>query len=293
MPCYKPLDAWYSPYFNPNGKQRITFNPSKAQNPKDRMELPCGRCIGCRLEKSKEWALRCYHESQMHEENIFITLTYRDQDLPAHASLDKSHFQKFIRALRQTTKQKIRYYMCGEYGDKTSRPHYHALLFGYAFPDQKLWAVRKEIRVYRSEILEQHWTKGNSEIGNCTFQSAGYVARYVMKKQNGARAKKYYGDRIPEYTQMSLRPGIGKSWYRKYKKDIFPCDFCVTPDGRQMQVPQYYRNLLALEDPDLYEKLRQARILKAQNNPDNTESRLAVREVCHTRKAERLKRDFL
>lgn len=293
MPCYKPIDAWYSPYFNVSGKPRLTFNPSKAINATDRLELPCGRCIGCRLDKSREWAIRCYHESQMHQNNIFITLTYDDYHLPPFDSLDKSHFQKFIRALRKKSKQQIRYYMCGEYGDQTARPHYHALLFGYEFPDQELWLVREETRILRSKLLEQIWDHGNSEIGACTFQSAGYVARYIMKKQNGARGKAHYGKRIPEYTDMSRNKGIGYTWFQKYKTDVFPSDECITPDGRKMPAPKYYRELLLREDPQLYEKLRDVRVEKAKNNKDNSESRLAVREICKSAKAERLKRNFL
>jgi len=293
MPCYKPIDAWYSNFLNPSGKPRLTFTPTKAENPKERIELPCGRCIGCRLDKSKEWALRCYHESQMHQENIFLTLTYDDYHIPEHESLDKTHFQKFIRALRQSSKQKIRFYMCGEYGDETNRPHYHALLFGYDFKDKLVWRHDENTRIYRSAELEKHWDHGNSEIGACTFQSAGYIARYILKKLNGQRAKSHYGKREPEYIAMSNHPGIGKSWYKEYKNDIFPSDFCVTPNGRQMQVPQYYRNLLALEDPELYEKLRALRIEKAKDNPNNTEQRRKDGLIIQTQKAERLKRDFL
>ena len=229
----------------------------------------------------------------MHEENSYLTLSYDEINIPEHDSLLKSDFQKFIRSLRQATKQKIRYFMCGEYGDKTSRPHYHAILFGYDFPDKELWQIRdKTKRVYRSKELEHHWTYGNSEIGSVNFATCGYVARYIIKKQNGARAKAHYGKRLPEYTQMSLRPGIGKSWYLKYKADIFPDD-TVIHNGRKYPAPKYYRALLAKEDPVLYEKLRALRIEKAQNNPDNTEDRLAVREKCKLKQAERLERNYL
>lgn len=284
MPCYKPLLAYHAP-------GGITFNRKNSFGTP--IELPCGRCIGCRLDHTKAWAIRCWHESQMHEDNCFITLTYDDYHVPQNDSLKKSDFQKFIRALRKQTGKKIRYYMCGEYGDTTSRPHYHAILFGFDFPDKTLWNIRNETKVFRSSLLEKIWDLGHSEIGNCTYQSAAYVARYIMKKISGEAAAEHYGKRIPEYTGMSLRPGIGYNWYKKYKNDVFPCDFLVTPDGRQMPVPKYYRRLLATEDPELHETLRAARVAKAEASPDNSWQRLAAREQCQLSKAERLKRNFL
>ena len=300
MPCYKPLKV--RQYVSGKTLKFVQDFHSKTPN----AELPCGRCIGCRLEKAKSWAIRCVHESQMHENNVFLTLTYSDENLPAHASLKKSDFQKFIRALRKKTKQKIRYYMCGEYGEPTeknnfvARPHYHALLFGYEFLDARFVNIRNGNRVYLSETLDKIWGHGTCEIGTVTFQSAGYVARYILKKQNGEPAKIHYAvidehgeiiaHRIPEYTNMSLRPGIGKKWYEKYKSDIFPADICITPDGRTMPVPTYYRNLLEKEDAKLYEELRKLRVEKAQDNPDNTPERLSVREFVQNDKLTRLKR---
>lgn len=293
MPCYKPLQAYHAP-------GGITFDVKKSFGKAHPIELPCGRCIGCRLEKSKSWALRCMHEASMFEDNVFITLTLNDENLPFGNSLDKTHFPTFIRSLRKKTKAKIRYYMCGEYGDKTERPHYHAILFGYKFPDATLWNIRKGNRVYRSELLESTWTLGNSEIGSVTMQSAGYVARYLLKKQNGEYGARHYAIpdpesgvlttdlRVPEFTTMSLKPGIGKKWFLKHQGDVFPHDYCVAPDGRKIQTPKYYRELLAKINPDLYESLKSTRIEKARNNPDNTPDRLATREKCQTIRASRL-----
>ncbi len=286
MPCYKPLKA----YHGPNG---ITFNRKKSFG--THIELPCGRCIGCRLEKAKEWAIRCVHESQMHEDNIFLTLTYDDEHLPPSGELQHQDFQKFIRALRQKTKKKIRYYMCGEYGspEKTYRPHYHAILFGYEFPDAEYATTRNENKVYKSELLTELWTHGFAEIGTVTFQSAGYVARYILKKAKANLNPFLESENFkPEYTRMSLRPGIGESWYRKYKTDVFPGDYVVTPDGRKMPAPKYYRRLLEREDPELYEKLKIARVEKARTNPDNLPARLETREYCQNRKVERLERNL-
>lgn len=308
MPCYKPLQA----YAAPGGvafKRRDSFGIP--------IELPCGRCIGCLLERSKSWALRCVHEAQMHDgNNCFVTLTYNDSHLPENGSLVKSHFPKFIRALRQKIKpKKVRYYMCGEYGrtcpkhqiencsscGSIQRPHYHAILFGYQFPDTYLWTVRRGNRIYRSAKLEGIWKYGNSEIGSVTYESAAYVARYILKKYFGDDQKLQYavidretgeilGEKVPEFTQMSLRPGIGETWYKKYKMDLFPHDYAIGPGGVQMPTPKYYRRLLAREDPALFASLREKRIEQARNNPDNEPDRLATREICQQRKLDKLKR---
>lgn len=267
------------------------------------MELPCGRCIGCRIQRSKEWAIRCMHEAQMYgDNNCFLTLTYDSDHLPQDNSLDKTHFQKFIRSLRKSTGQSIRYYMCGEYGGKNNRPHYHAILFNYKFPDQTLWNIRKGNPVFRSEKLEKHWAHGFSEIGTVTFQSAAYVARYIMKKQNGDRAKEHYEytneetgeitSRLPEYTNMSLKPGIGRSYFDKYFSDIFPADRVVLTGGREFPAPAYYRELLKTEHPILWDVLKRQRIEKAKSNPNNTKQRLKVREQCQQAKLTRLPRDL-
>jgi len=231
----------------------------------------------------------------MHEDNVFVTLTYADEHLPPSGELSHEHFQKFIRALRQSSGQKIRYYMCGEYGSpaNTYRPHYHAILFGYEFPDAKFFQVRNKNRIYKSDLLSKLWPHGFSEIGSVTFESAGYVARYILKK-----AKENLNPMLDmtnfqqEYTRMSLRPGIGFSWYQKFKKDVFPCDFVVTPDGRKMPAPKYYRKLLEREDPELHATLKSVRVEKARTNPDNSYDRLATREFCKNQQVERLERNL-
>ncbi len=286
MPCYKPLTAFNSP----GGS--ITFDRTKSFGTE--ITLPCGRCLGCRLERAKEWALRCTHEASLYDNglnNSFITCTYRDADLPAHGNLKKSDFQKFIKRLRKNSKQKIRYYMCGEYGDDTCRPHYHAILFGFSFKDRKLVNIRNGNRVYTSKYLDQNWQLGSCEIGSVTFKSAGYVARYILKKQQGTAEQmfdryviidKATGEmtaRHNEYTAMSLgnlcnvckkkscknsNGGIGKKWYEQNYSDCFPHDYCVLPDGRQTSVPGYYRDLLRKSDPTLWEELRTQRIEKSR-----------------------------
>jgi len=296
MPCYKPLTAYYSP----GGS--ITFNRSTAFWPNQPFQIPCSRCLGCRLEHAKEWALRCTHEASLYDKglnNSFITLTYRPADLPEFGNLRRVDFQKFIKRLRTKSGQKIRYFMCGEYGETNYRPHYHALLFGYQFKDKKLVNIRNGNRVYTSEELEKTWRYGDCEIGSVTFNSAGYVARYIVKKQQGDAQELFnryviideHGEmtsRHNEYTNMSLKPGIGERWYDKNYSDCFPHDYCVLPDGRQTPVPSYYRNILRKNDPALWEKLRVTRIAKAKDNPNNTPERLAVREIVKQKQTQEL-----
>lgn len=299
MPCYRPLTAYHST------GGTIIFDVNKSFGRKHKIELPCNKCIGCRLEKAKEWALRCNHEASLNDDgrnNSFITLTYDDGHLPPDGNLRKIDFQKFIRSLRKRTKQKIRYFMCGEYGTENHRPHYHAILFGYQFPDIQLVNIRNQNRVYTSKFLSAVWHHGSSEIGSVTFKSAGYVARYILKKQKGTSEELFnryviinpntgeMKSRHLEYTAMSLKPGIGQKWYEKNKSDLFPHDYAVLPDGRQTPVPTYYRRLLREDDPTLWEQLRIQRIEKAQTNPNSTPERLAVREQCKEAQIKPLRR---
>ncbi len=234
------------------------------------MTLACGRCIGCRLDKSREWAIRCVHEAQMHDENCFITLTYDEQNLPHDGSLNKQHFQKFIKKLRKYVEpKKFRYFHCGEYGEKLQRPHYHACLFGYDFPDKEFFQEKKENKLYTSKILEEKWNKGFATIGEMTFETAAYCARYAMKKITGDNAPEHYQtvntitgeihQVQSEYATMSTgrKPGegLGGPWYKKYKNDLFPEDECII-DGRIMKPPRYYAKLYEQEEPEQYEQMK-------------------------------------
>lgn len=134
MTCYSPMKA-----FRPLSKEdggRLVFNTKKALNPHNPVTIPCGHCIGCRIDRSRDWAIRCSHEAQLHEQSAFITLTYDDDHLPADFSVHVKTWQLFMYRLRDSLPQKIRFFACGEYGDTTQRPHYHALIFNHSFPDK-------------------------------------------------------------------------------------------------------------------------------------------------------------
>jgi len=195
--------------------------------------------------------------------------------------------------------------MCGEYGPETYRAHYHAILFGYQVPDPVLCRVKDGKRYYTSQFLDSQWQLGGTEVSAVTFQSAGYVARYILKKQQGDPDELFQRyviinpetgemtSRKLEYTHMSLKPGIGDKWYEKNKSDCFPHDYCVLPDGRQTSVPGYYRDKLKNDDPALWNQLRLARIEKAKSDTNNTPDRLAIREQCKSAQAKRLQRNQL
>lgn len=257
------------------------------------VKVPCGQCVGCRLERSRQWAIRCHHEASLHRDNSFITLTYAEEHLPAGRSLDKEAFQKFMKRLRKRFEgRRIRYFHCGEYGARFQRPHYHACLFGLDFEDKKLWKVTNDVPLYTSETLQELWPFGFSTVGDVTFQSAAYVARYIMKKITGEEAAEHYAGREPEYTTMSRRPGIGRGWLEKYRDDVYPQDFVVVR-GSKMRPPKYYDRIMETEHPVMYREIRGKRVQGAKaHSEDNGSRRLRVREVVQEKRITLLKRSY-
>ncbi|AXL14683.1 replication initiator protein [Microviridae sp.] len=297
MPCYNPLEGWRSR----DGSGKLVFNRNKGFQ-----DLPvtvsCGQCIGCRLERSRQWALRCYHESTLHAENCFVTLTYDNENLPSDGSLNKKHFQDFMKRLRASTPLKIRYFHCGEYGEVNRRPHYHACLFGYDFPDKQLFKKSGDYYLYTSPLLSKLWPQGFSTIGELTFDTAAYTARYVLKKVTGKNADDHYTvvdpetgeihELQPEYTTMSLKPGIGQGWFEKFNSEVYPSDSVVI-NGKECNPPRYYDKLLAESRPYTADYVRSDRKANGRKHLDNnTPERLAVRKQVATAKTKTFKRDL-
>lgn len=317
MTCYHPLKAFRSKDVNAvTGKRSLVFNSVDALIEGSSMKLPCGQCIGCRSDRSQEWAIRCGHEAKSHDASCFLTLTYDDQSVPGDYSVSLPHWQAFMRRLRKRVGVPVRFFACGEYGERTLRPHYHALLFGFDFPGKTHWATRNGHKTFKSDLLSELWPHGLHEIGSVTHQSAGYVSQYVQKKITGGRADDHYSrvspvdgvaHRVkPEFATMSLRPGIGATWFDKFKGDAFPSDFVVV-DGRKLRPPQFYLRRLAqgegVPDPvagrvlsavkPVDEKIKRAR-KRAAARPDvranSTPERLRVREAVKAARLSRLKR---
>lgn len=307
MACYKPLEAWYSKEVNPSGKRSLVFSPKSALQPDDPIRINCGQCVGCRLERSRQWAVRCMHEASMHQNNCFITLTFSPEELEKRdnpLSVDKRDFQLFMKRLRKRFGDGIRYFYCGEYGEKNSRPHYHACLFNHDFSDKRLFKMSNGIPLYISDELSKLWPFGFATIGEVTFESAAYTARYVMKKVSGKKAEEegtYWrydsetgeGFQVePEFCCMSRRPGIGKTWFEKFKADLYPNDFVVYR-GKKGSVPKYYDKLLEKEDAYALDDIKMDRLEKALKWADEqTPERLASKEKCKIKQIERLVRDL-
>lgn len=302
MPCYRPLKGYRSRELTEKGKRKIVFNSREGYIDLPQ-QVPCGQCIGCRLAHSRNWAIRCTHEASLHENNQFITLTYATEYLPTDGSLKKSHFQKFMKRLRRRfPSSTIRYYHCGEYGEKFSRPHYHACLFGFRFPDTVAASSRNGIQYYESKILTEIWGYGNTMIGEVNFESAAYVARYCTKKITGKNAAKHY-ERVnlesgeisrltPEYATMSRRPGIAFDWFKKFFSDIYPLDKCII-NGKPVSPPKYYDRQYEIICPDDFERVKKFRKKVASKfESDNTEDRLAIKEQVKILKTKTLKRGY-
>lgn len=257
------------------------------------LKLPCNQCIGCKIQRSQEWATRCLHESQQHQSNCFLTLTIADKSMPAAApdgSLSLRTHQTFVKRLRHTIGSRISFYMCGEYGDKLLRPHYHYLIFGYDFSDKVFHKTSLSgEKLYESPTLNSLWPHGKAWIGQVTYESCAYVASYVMKKLNGNLALEHYRRQDeagndywlePEFNEMSRRPAIAQKWWEDFHQDIINDDHVVKPNGGIMKPPRYYDKLLKLMDPVQHEVMKLKRETRAKElTADNTPARLQDKEI--------------
>jgi len=313
MKCIAPIQGYRSAKVNEKtGKRGIVFSVRDGFSHLP-VRLPCGRCRACRLERARQWAMRCVHEASLYDHNAFVTLTFAPQHLDAQGSLVKTDFQLFMKRLRKfiteyefsestgayvrrsvkLSSAGVRYFHAGEYGELckdcglsrprcrcrvfnrgVGRPHHHACLFGFDFLDKVKWKEVDGCWLYRSSTLERLWSAGFSTVGEVTFESAAYVARYIMKKMTGEPAAAHYGGRLPEYTTMSRRPGIATAWFEQFKSDVFPADEVVLRGGVKMKPPKFYMKLLEVHDREMYgsvvvERQKQA-VDAAQRKPKRT-----------------------
>lgn len=284
MACFHPLQAYQC------SDGSVVFQELRGRDVVRSLQLPCGQCVGCRLERSRQWAIRCVHEAQMWSENCFITLTYGDEFTPVGGSLRYRDFQLFMRRLRKRFPgRKIRFFAAGEYGEEYARPHFHACLFNIDFADKVYWRKSESgSRIFRSAVLEALWPFGFSSVGAVSFESAAYVARYVMKKITGDCAVDHYRvvdvatgevfDRAAEFCHMSLKPGIGSGWFERYLSDVYPQGLCVI-NGKEVRAPKYYDRKFAKLDDDGFAALSLSRDqLSRRNFADNSDARLLVKE---------------
>lgn len=304
MACNTPIRAYRC------NDGSIIFEESRktARDIQHHLLIPCGKCFGCKLERSRQWALRCMHEASLHEENCFITLTYNEKHLPIQGELCYTDFQLFMKRLRKKFQpKKIRFFMCGEYGEDNERPHFHACLFNVNFSDRVYFKTTASgSKIYTSSTLDRLWSDSNNDpigfttVGDVNIASAGYVARYVVKKtfgryDNRLEAIDYETGEVykktPEFCRMSLKPGIGYGFYKKWFTDIFPQDICVV-QGIPTKPPKYYYEKLKVEHPDVFEEVSTARAISGIDHAaDNIEERREVKEKVIVAKLRLLKRE--
>ena len=344
MPCYSPLKGWKD-----DETGGIKF---RADGAREKMEVACGQCLGCRLDYSRMWAMRINHERGLHEVtggNCFVTLTYRDRKecdteqlrngyhIPDDWSLHKEHWQLFMKRLRKAFEpERIRFFMCGEYGNIcqhgldldavgcplccVGRPHFHACLFNVSFPDLVVYGEHLGEPRLTSPFLENVWKYGFVDVGELNFDSAAYVARYILKKKTGPMADDHYMNYdldgvvnflTPEFVLMSRgRPckghrtlqldcddcegGIGWRWFRRYKSDLYPRDEVpIDGFGVVRGMPRYYDKLFEISDPLTLEEVKAVRMkFKEEHGDDYTPARLMDRYKVAKAKVDRLKRSL-
>lgn len=295
MSCFHPLKG----YRGVDGGFRYSSRHSPDQV---LMTVRCGQCIGCRLDRAREWGVRIAHEASLHDESSFLTLTYSPEALPDDYSVSIRAVQLFFKRLRKAiSPARVRYFVCGEYGDpeRGRRPHYHAIVFGFGFPDKVVWRRSKSGHLcYRSAFLEKLWPYGSSEIGSVTRETGAYVARYCLKKVGGPPAADHYrwlhpgtGEVVelrPEFAVCSRRPGLGAGWLRRFETDAFPSAFLVL-EGRRCPIPRFYSKLVSEEQRAGAAEEVAYRALARLG--DCTPDRLQVREELQVMKQDRLKRE--
>lgn len=248
------------------------------------MKVPCGRCFGCRAEYAQQWALRCEHESKMHDVSHFITLTYDDEHLPWHRGLILDDLQRFLKRFRKRLGP-IRYFACGEYGAQSGRPHWHAILFGSPL-------VPSGPADTANADLSALWPLGRHQLDGFSPGRAAYVAGYVSKKLHRSQwdGEVFHPEtgelftRRQEFVTMSRKPAIGHTYLERYRSD-FLRGFATLPGGTKGRLPRYYRRFLE-NDPDwaLLDQGRREDYAFEHPDLDSTPDRLAARDAVHRAK---------
>ncbi len=314
MPCYHPLKAWNTGRVRPDtGKPIYEITSYQQEFPSfwkggfsvpEFIEIPCGQCIGCRIEYSRQWANRCLLEMMYHRSAYFVTLTYDDQHVPRSyygspedgtalpsLTLNLRDCQLFFKRLRKSVSpQLIRFFGCAEYGPSTFRPHYHFIIFGLELPDLEPHNVvgysKSRKQVYRSKLVERAWSfpprddRGESysdqppslagivTVQDVSWATCAYTARYVTKKLTGPYGQFYKDFNIvPPFSLMSRRPGIGRQYYDDHKEDLYDYEFINVPTeqgGKKFRPPKYYHKLFDVDYPEKSAELKETRRLMAE-----------------------------
>ncbi|UPW41049.1 replication initiator protein [Sigmofec virus UA08Rod_5667] len=334
MSCFHPITAFdVTPkYFTVNERRKIVFqvsSPLHEQLAREGrvLQLPCGQCIGCRLEYSRQWANRCLLEKSYHDSSFFVTLTYDDAHVPKTFSVDEEtgevlspamtlrsrHLQLFLKLVRRHfPDDNIRFFGCGEYGTYSLRPHYHLILFGLHLNDLVTYSKSPlGFQYFNSESLSRCWIDGQTGesrgyvvVGDVSWDSCAYVARYLLKKQKGATAEIYKKLNIePEFSRMSRKPGIGRQFYDDHPEIWRFNQINLKGDsgGRSFPHPLYLRRLFEIDDPfgafELSEKRKlnaiSKNILKSTLTDNDYYDILKIEEESKQRRLKSLFREVL
>lgn len=273
MACFHPLIATL--YSLSDGKRIVRLGRNHGRlyglYKGEETSLPCGKCIGCLNARAVDWSVRNYHESLVHKYSSFVTLTYAPEFLPDNGTLVKRHVQSFIKRMRtrlwRAYKLRIRYFAVGEYGARTSRPHYHLLMFGWHFPDRVFHSLNKHSQyLYISKLLTDTWKFGHCTVGDISFNSIKYVSKYITKRVYSDVAS-VYGSRIPEFNLCSRSPIIGGEFLKRYVDDIYVGDRVVIDAGHKYRVPRAYDKWLEKSDPERFRSVKLSRKDKVIDYP--------------------------
>ena len=278
MPCRSPVKQYWKP------GDEWTFSRDEAAMGSIHRKLPCGVCRDCRIQRTTDWSIRCYHELQLHDRSCFVNPTFAEDPI----TLSRKPFQVFFRAMRDAG-LRFQYFGCGEYGKKLDRPHGHIILFGLDFAaDRYAWKRIKGNLYYRSPTLEKYWPHGHILLTHVSAKNAMYTAGYTSKKINGPQADeinpktglKHYeridphtGEIIevmPEFVMASTKPAIGKRWLEKNYKEIYPAD-SVVMNGREYRVPKKYDEWLKGIDPEMHSVVMDNRAEYLKTQPRETD----------------------
>lgn len=292
--CTREITA----YHNPDGGRPI-FGWEGIKRGLQELKLPCGKCPECCRDYYTSWATRGSRELAQWESTLFITLTYDEENLPQDRSLHKKHVQDFIKRVKEkfnsTKENPIRQIYCGEYGEKSLRPHYHVILFNLDFLDKKRhYKTDQGHQVFTSETLNDLWKKGNAEFGYATPGSIAYLFKYILKKKTRKEKIKPLTLELPEgvydveheFIEASRNPGIG-AWMRGHesiKKGY------LTVNGTKMKIPKYYLEDLKKSDPNTYEFLKDSKFDYAIKQPQDSTLRKQQKEKAQKKLTDRKKR---
>lgn len=250
--------------------------------------VACGNCLGCKADRARDWAVRITHETITQTPAWFVTLTYADQNLPDYHSLDPEHPRAFLKRLRRHyCGRRLSYFLCGEYGEKTKRPHYHAVLCGAPLLDRDSRPRRNGAAVWHSQLLEDKWEHGFVDFTSVSYGAAAYVAGYVRKKVRKRDDPTHYSrvdpetgelvELVPEFSSKSRRPALGRTYLEQYWRDIYPRDF-VTINGSQLNPPRYYDKWMEANHPEIMEEVRYQRYIDSEQIGDE---KLIMKEKVH------------